>query len=111
MTQKTHILKILHTHYQKIVDGRKTFEIRKDDRGFNEGDFLILHSHYRANYPDDDEVLLTPTEWAIRCRVTHKSTFEQQGGYCVLAIQDVEKLKCIEGVFYAPVTPRLLEPW
>lgn len=39
---KTHELKILPQYFEKVLDGSKTFEIRKDDRGFEVGDILVL---------------------------------------------------------------------
>jgi hypothetical protein len=39
---KTHELKTDQEVYQAVVEGLKTYEIRKDDRGFNVGDFLLL---------------------------------------------------------------------
>lgn len=37
-----HRLKILPEFYQAVSDGRKRFELRKDDRGFSTGDTLML---------------------------------------------------------------------
>ena len=37
-----HELKILPQYFEKVLDGSKTFELRKDDRGFEVGDILIL---------------------------------------------------------------------
>ena len=39
---KTHELKTWPGYYQAIVDGDKTFEIRRNDRDFRKGDRLIL---------------------------------------------------------------------
>jgi hypothetical protein len=39
---KWHILKTWPEHWQAVYDGRKTFEVRKDDRGFAVGDGLHL---------------------------------------------------------------------
>lgn len=38
----THELKILPGYFEKVVSGEKTFEIRKNDRDFEEGDTLLL---------------------------------------------------------------------
>jgi ASC-1-like (ASCH) protein len=38
-----HNLKILPEYYQAVIDGSKTFEIRKNDRNFQVGDVLILN--------------------------------------------------------------------
>ncbi len=37
-----HTLKTDHAVFQDVIAGRKTFEIRKDDRGFQVGDTLDL---------------------------------------------------------------------
>jgi hypothetical protein len=42
MTIHTHDLKCWPKFYQAILDGDKSFEIRKDDRNFHVGDELLL---------------------------------------------------------------------
>ncbi|WP_461632044.1 ASCH/PUA domain-containing protein [Labilibaculum euxinus] len=37
-----HLLKILPEYFEEVVKGTKTFEVRKNDRGFEVGDILIL---------------------------------------------------------------------
>ena len=44
-----HELKTLPEFYQAIVDEEKTFEIRKNDRGFKVGDYLRLKEIYSTN--------------------------------------------------------------
>lgn len=39
---KVHCLKTWPEFYWEVIAGNKTFEIRKDDRDFKEGDMLIL---------------------------------------------------------------------
>ncbi len=39
---KTHNLKTDPDVFRAVQSGRKTFEIRKDDRGFQLGDYLVL---------------------------------------------------------------------
>jgi hypothetical protein len=38
----THLLKIWPQYYCRLVDGTKTFEVRKNDRGFQPGDYVCL---------------------------------------------------------------------
>jgi phosphoribosyl-ATP pyrophosphohydrolase len=45
---KTHELKILPQYFNDIQDGSKTFEIRKNDRGFEVGDKIILKEFERG---------------------------------------------------------------
>ena len=48
----THELKILPKYFQEVLDGNKTFELRKDDRDYKTGDQLRLleYSHYLDEY-------------------------------------------------------------
>ena len=41
----THTLKIYPEFFKAVQDGSKTFEIRKNDRGFQKGDFLFLQEY------------------------------------------------------------------
>jgi ASC-1-like (ASCH) protein len=38
----THLLKIWPEHYNNVLNGTKTFEIRVNDRAFQKGDKVIL---------------------------------------------------------------------
>ncbi len=38
----THELKIWPQYYCRVADGSKTFEVRKNDRGFQPGDTVVL---------------------------------------------------------------------
>ena len=39
----THELKIYPEHFKDVISGRKSFEVRKFDRPFHEGDLLALN--------------------------------------------------------------------
>lgn len=47
---QVHQLKTWPMHFDNVIDGTKTFELRKDDRGFNKGDILILREWARGAY-------------------------------------------------------------
>ena len=38
----TYELKILPMYFQAVWDGKKTFEVRKNDRGYKPNDILVL---------------------------------------------------------------------
>ena len=39
-----HELKIYPKYFEDVISGKKTFEVRKNDRKFNIGDILILRN-------------------------------------------------------------------
>jgi len=65
---RTHELKIEPAYFERIVSGQKRFEIRKDDRDFQVGDWIKLSS----------------AAGVAACKIVYKSTYEQKDGYCVL---------------------------
>lgn len=74
---RTHELKCWPEYFQAVLDGRKTFEIRRDDRGFGAGDLLLLREcsvegHYSGRS-------LTRT-------VSYVTSFQQREDYVVLAL-------------------------
>lgn len=48
-----HELKLFTDYFMAVIEGKKTFEIRKNDRDFHEGDLLALNEydghHYTGN--------------------------------------------------------------
>jgi hypothetical protein len=42
---KIHTLKTWPQYYKAVVSGEKTFELRKNDRGFKVGDVLVLQEY------------------------------------------------------------------
>lgn len=40
---REHHLKCVHEFFDEVWLGNKSFELRKDDRGFSVGDVLVLH--------------------------------------------------------------------
>ena len=82
---RTHELKILPEYFDAVLDGRKTFEIRKNDRDFAVGDTLILKEW--------NEMYRMPTGRQLRCEITYilKSNEETKEyglmkGFCIMSI-------------------------
>lgn len=49
-----HEIKCAPRMFERLLDGTKTFEVRKDDRGYQTGDELIVHEY-------------DPTQCRLRC--------------------------------------------
>ena len=75
---KTHELKILPEYFIAVKGGRKTFEIRKNDRDFKVGDNLIL----KEIYPNSDNY----TGREVSRRITYVTDYAQKENYVVMAI-------------------------
>lgn len=67
-----HVLKTWPAYFDAIVDGRKKFELRRDDRGFQVGDWLELREW--------DPVLALYTGRVARVEVTYLMGHGPVGG-------------------------------
>lgn len=76
-----HELKILPEHFQEVWLGHKTFELRKDDRGYEVGDILALREWDGVKY----------TGSGIAVRVTHIlrdcPDYGLMNGFCIMSIR------------------------
>ena len=81
-TPKTHTLKILPEYYRALLEGRKTFEVRKNDRDFREGDTLMLEQY-------DTELARTfgAPLWLKVTYVLKGGQFGIEEGYCVMGVK------------------------
>ena len=84
---KEHELKTLSNYWDAVASGDKTFEVRRDDRGFQKGDILKLkkwNGKYYELEGDRFSAILT-----LRKRITYVLTGGQFGiepGYVVLGL-------------------------
>jgi len=68
-----HQLKIYPDYWDEIANGKKTFEVRKNDRGYKLNDRLVFHKYNPGlkEYVDDDDILI--------CRVTYITDLSRIG--------------------------------
>lgn len=87
--EMTHSLKILESYADAIVEGRKNFEVRKNDRGYNAGDtvvFMVI---------DDDNLCVAyhPLD-NKKFRITYvHSGLGMEKDYVVFGIREIKKGK------------------
>lgn len=74
----THDLKCWVGFFQDVLDGRKPFEIRQNDRNYRVGDSLLLRE-----WSPDDKVY---TGRRIECEVTYITSWEQKPDHVVMGI-------------------------
>lgn len=80
---KTHYLKCWPEYYKLIEAGIKKFEIRKDDRGFNVNDIVVLYEY------DPAKSEFTGNELMLRITYILRSApeFGLINGYCILSLK------------------------
>ena len=86
-----HYLKTVSPHFEDVDEGRKTFEVRFDDRKYKVGDILVLQ-HYIPpvkNFNDDVIKYGSFTGRQIAVRVTHilKDPKYVKHGYVIMSIK------------------------
>lgn len=74
----THELKILPAYFDAVYDGRKKFEVRFNDRGYQVGDTLILREYEKGQY----------TGRVVEKKVTYvlENSIGTEPHYCILSI-------------------------
>lgn len=90
---KVHELRLDTKFFDDVASGKKTFEIRNNDRGFRVGDVLALTRTQSGDY-----TLFDGSKWiksdirqaeTILKQVVYITDFEQKPGYVVLGINNV----------------------
>lgn len=80
---KIHELKIKHEYMREIWLSRKTFELRKNDRDFQQGDivhFSVISEYKTEPYPDADLYVITYV-------LKDVPEYGLAEGYCVFGIR------------------------
>ena len=81
--KKVHDVKLGATFFDDVKTGRKTFELRKNDRGYKEGDTIVLHE-----YKDGATTGRTITKEIVYMLEDFTGL---EDGYCILGLGEVEE--------------------
>lgn len=84
---KYHVLKTWPVPFQQVMEGAKTHEFRKDDRGYNVGDVLCLTLYEPSRDLSIESVFV---ERRVTC-ITRGPDFGIPEGYCVMSIAPVSE--------------------
>jgi len=84
-----HTLRIFPNFYQDIMDGIKSFEVRKNDRRYRVGDVLILQEYYEQK--NGGEFTGRIIEKFILYRLDGDDFEGIEKGYCVLGLGAVPR--------------------
>lgn len=84
-----HALKCWPDSFDAIAQGIKTFEWRRDDRGFEVDDILVLYKWDPVRQCHIWEDAATRQHAKLRVRVTYilRDQFDMPAGYCVMGIE------------------------
>ncbi|TFI60576.1 hypothetical protein CKN63_13270 [Carnobacterium divergens] len=77
--RRIHILKTEPSYFEAVLNGSKRFEIRKNDRNYQIGDYLLLQEW------DPKEAAYTGR--SVLVKIIYMSDFKQKEGYVVLSIE------------------------
>lgn len=78
-----HELKIDQEYFKAVKDGRKKFEIRKNDRDYHVGDLLVLRE-YNPN-------CRSYTDESIKVEITYLTDYAQRNDHVVLGIKVIQE--------------------
>lgn len=81
----THKLKILPKYFEAVVDGSKTFEIRRNDRDYKVGDILILQEWSDTTFDYTGKQI----EKRISYIFDGRGEYGLAKGYVILALKEV----------------------
>jgi ASC-1-like (ASCH) protein len=79
---QTHYLKTWPEYFEEVWSGKKTFEVRKDDRGFRVGDRLVLFEWNPEAESSTGRTVDVTITYILR-----GGQFGIENGHCVMAFE------------------------
>ena len=87
---KLHELKIKHEYLVEVVMGRKTFELRKNDRDYQVGDLIRFIDIKQGSKGGFDIYIDEDTLYKITYILKDVPEYGLDKDYCILAIKKLE---------------------
>ena len=85
---RTHELKTEPAYFEQVWNGTKNFEVRKNDRGFQKGDIVILKEYDNGKHWHKDYKY---TKREIRATIGFVLSEYQKEGYVTFSLLNIEK--------------------
>ena len=103
-----HELKIYPGYFESIIQGVKTFEVRKDDRGYRLGDYIALNEYIPGN-PEGERY----TGRSSLYRIIHLLSDPEfcKEGYVVLGITLCGIVESVPMEYEGSILTRRLPSW
>src|SRR5699024_3522158 len=89
LSVRTHELKTLPNYFEQVWNGTKNFEVRKNDRGFQKGDKVILKEYDDSRYKSPPQFRYTGRK--IEAIIGFVLSEYQKDGYVTFSLLNVEK--------------------
>jgi hypothetical protein len=86
-----HELKTWSAYFQEMVDGNKPFELRKDDRGFQEGHKLLLREIDKTSKSYTGRELIFKIKYILKGE--EAELFGLKKGYCILGLAPAKSIR------------------
>ncbi len=86
MSAKVHVLKTWRSYFEAVVEGRKRFELRQNDRDFGVGDVLRLVEWI----PDGTHSRTTTRVFHVLVTYLAQGVFGLPGDLCVMSIAPLD---------------------
>ncbi len=82
-----HELKTWPEYFQLMVDGKKPFELRKNDRGFLKGQELLLREYDKNTKQYTGRTL--PRKITYVLKGEEAEAFGLKVGFCIMGLEDI----------------------
>lgn len=86
---REHNIKVWSEYWESLSSGEKTFEVRRDDRGYQKGDILVLEKYNREECRHE-RLYSTNAKITMRRKITFILTGGQFGiepGFVVMGLK------------------------